>query len=359
MKNQTKSKRKKWIGRIFAGILFSLIAFLTYVQLWYHPPLTKGPMLVLPEKVLSYHKAGVWAAKFSPDGAFIVSGSVDSAAVIADVKTGAIVHILKHPGGITYVCYSRRGDMIVTSGYDKIIRIWNAGKGEMIRELKGHETVIRSLDISPDGETIASGSEEGVIKLWKASTGECTRTIPAHKRIVWDIKFSPDGRSLASASFDYTIRIWNVSDGALKTTLTAHTQTVVALAYSHDGKLLASTSDDKTIKIWSTKDFSIIREFHQPEHPQGASFSPDDKWLITGGRDKPLPGEFLQNIFGDSHYNPGVSMRLWDVQNGKLLQTFREHFNDVNDVDFSPDGKHVVSASNDNTVRLWRVTTDK
>ena len=343
-------KRSKKVALLLA---FSLLGFLAYVQLWYHPPLVKAPPLVVQDTVLRFHSAQVWAAKFSPDSRFMVSGSVDGSAIITEVATAKIVRRLQHPGGITYVCYSKRGDVVATSGYDQAIRIWDAHTGELVKVLKGHKTIIRSLDMSADGQMVASGSEEGTIKLWNLSTGTCTFSIPAHSRIVWDVKFSPDGLSLASASFDYTIKIWDTGSGQLKKTLTEHTQTVVALAYSHDGRLLASTSDDKTIKIWSTGNYTVLQQFQQPEHPQAVSFSPDDKWLVVGGRDKPLLGEFLQNLFGDSHYNPGVSMRLWNLDSGKLMRTFREHFNDVNDVEFSPDGTHIVSASNDYTVRLW------
>ena len=103
----------------------------------------------------------------------------------------------------------------------------------------------------------------------------------------------------------------------------------------HNGKLIRTLSDGD-------------------EHVQAVAISPDNKWLICGGRDKPMMGEFLQNFFGDSHYNKGVSMRLWDIQFGNLLQTFSKHANDVNDVAYSTDGNWIASASSDKTVIVWK-----
>ncbi|HEY5773132.1 MAG TPA: hypothetical protein VIS75_10905, partial [Chitinophagaceae bacterium] len=77
------------------------------------------------------------------------------------------------------------------------------------------------------------------------------------------------------------------------------------------------------------------------------------KRLLTGGRDKPMIGEFLQGIFGDSKFNPGVSARLWEVDTGILLQTFTTHTNDVMDVAYSHNGKWIATASADQTVDLW------
>ena len=91
------------------------------------------------------------------------------------------------------------------------------------------------------------------------------------------------------------------------------------------------------------------------EHVQAVAFSPDDKRLLTGGRDKATIGEFLQNFIGDSKFNKGVSARLWDVETGKLLQTFSSHANDVMDVAYSHDGKTIATASADKTVEVWNI----
>ena len=89
------------------------------------------------------------------------------------------------------------------------------------------------------------------------------------------------------------------------------------------------------------------------------AISKDQNFLgayINRGADKSALGEFLQNFIGDSEYNKGVSMRLWDAETGQLLQTFRKHSNDVNDVAFSRDGKSVASASYDMTIGLWQLS---
>jgi WD40 repeat protein len=281
---------------------------------------------------------------------------VDSTVKIWDKESWKVILNIKQPNGVTGLDFSPGGGSLATSSYDSKVRIWKLPEGILLKELIGHSGTVWSVTFSPDGRSIASCGEDSTIRIWDAETGQLVQTLHGHTRNIWDVKFSPDGTKLASGSFDKTIRIWEVSSGKLLKVLTDHSEAIVALAFSHNGQKLISTSDDKTIKLWATNDWRLIYSLSVPEHNQAADFSPDDKLLITGGKDKTGLGEFLQNIFGESKFNKGVSMRLWDVQTGKLLQTFSQHSNDVNDVSFSPDGKWLASASSDRSIELWQLS---
>ncbi|KAI9656423.1 MAG: hypothetical protein M1829_000414 [Trizodia sp. TS-e1964] len=67
------------------------------------------------------------------------------------------------------------------------------------------------------------------------------------------------------------------------------------------------------------------------------AFSPDGRQVVSGSQDK--------------------TVRLWDAATGAPLQTLEGHTGSVYSVAFSPDGRQVVSGSNDKTVRLWDATT--
>ena len=353
-KKNKRSRSKKGIIAL-AVFLFLVFCFLTCYQLWYKSERVDSNIFQL-KRVLSGHHSDIWSAKFSPDGNWLASGSVDSTVKIWNKEDGRLVLTLKQPSGVTHLDISPDGNYLATTAYDAKVRLWRLPEGTFVKEFTGHEGTVWSLNFSPDGKTLASSGEDATIKIWNIESGQLIRTLLGHTRNVWDVKFSPDGTKIASGSHDKTVKIWDANNGKLIQTLNDHSEAIVSLAFSPDGQTLASTSDDKTIKLWHTTDWHLVRELRVPEHIQAADFSPDNKWLLTGGRDKPVIGEFLQNFLGDSKYNKGVSMRLWEVATGKLLQTFSHHANDVNDVSFCSDGKWIVSGSSDKTVELWRLS---
>ena len=334
--------------------LLLTVAILAYYQLLYKAPRVDNAIASL-HMIFDKHKHIVTSVRFAPGDSLMVTSSVDSTIRIWRKESGEVVKEIKQPSNIAYMDLSADGNYAVTGGYDSTVRVWNLPDGKLIKEFKEHGGTVWHVAISNDNKKIASGGNDGIVNIWNAETGELLHKLSGHKRIVWSVKFSPDASQLASSSFDFTIKLWNVADGKLIWDTKEHKETVVDIAFSHDGKILASTSDDKTIKLWDLGTSKLVRTMKVPEHVQSVAFSPDDKRLITGGRDKPMIGEFLQEIFGDSKFNPGVSARLWDIRTGELLHTFTKHSNDVMDVAYSHDGKWVATASDDNTVVIWKL----
>lgn len=336
-------------------ILLSIVlCVLAYYQLLYKSPRVDNG-IATRQLVFDKHRHIVTGVRFTSGDSLLVTSSVDSTIRIWKTGSGEIVREIQHPCGVAYMDLSIDGNYIITGGYDATVRLWKAADGSLVKEFKEHIGTVWHVAISTDGNKIASGGNDGIVNIWDVKTGTLLHKLQAHKRIVWSVKFSPDGMLLASGSFDYTVRLWNVADGKLLWNNTGHEETVVDLAFSHNGELLASASDDKTIKIWDVAERKLVRTMKVEEHVQALAFSPDDKRLMTGGRDKPVIGEFLQVIFGHSKFNPGVSARLWDVDTGSLLQTFASHANDVTDIAYSHGGKWIATASADQTVEVWKL----
>lgn len=334
--------------------LIIIFLLLIYYQLFYKSPRVDSGVAI-KNFAFHGHTAQLRGVRFFPVTHDIVSGSVDSTVKIWRQDDGAVIRIFKHPSGVSSLDLSDDGQMIVTGSYDGIVRLWQVSDGQLLKQFNEHRGTVWSVDISKDNQFIVSAGDDAVVRTWNTQTGQLNHALPGHSRTVWSVRISPDGKHIASASYDFTIKIWNRETGTIEKTLTEHSETVVDIAISHDGKLLASTSDDKTVRLWQFPGGVLKKTMHVAEHVQAVAFSPDDKRLLTGGRDKPMIGEFLQEIFGNSEYNKGVSMRLWDVASGKLLQTFSEHTNDVNDVAYSQDGKSIASASDDHSVHVYRV----
>ncbi|HYF29634.1 MAG TPA: WD40 repeat domain-containing protein [Chitinophagaceae bacterium] len=353
----TRAARKRRNNKraIFLIGFILLISIPVLYHLYYKPREVKSGIVTL-HKVFTNHKHGIWSAQFSPDGTLLASGSIDSTLTIREKESGRVRLNLKHSAGITGIAFSPDGQYIIASGYDGKIKLWKTADGSLVKVFPGNGTVIWSVAYHKSGKMIAGAGEDKTIKLWDVETGGLLKTLQGHTLNVWAIKFSPDGTKLASGSFDKMVKLWDVNTGTLIRNMKGHTEAVVALDFTPDGQQVASTSDDVTIRFWNVHDGSLARTLKDgPEHVQAIAFSPDGKRMITGGRDKSTFGELLQNFLGDSKFNTGISARLWDLETGKVIQTFDKHTNDANDVAYCPDGKWIATAGWDHAVHLWKI----
>lgn len=125
-------------------------------------------------------------------------------------------------------------------------------------------------------------------------------------------------------------------------TLQGHIWTIQALDFSPDGQTLVSGSYDHTVKVWNLNNGKLIRTLDG--HKDGVNdvaIAPDGKLFFTAG--------------GTAESNTSKVIKVWDMKTKKLLRTFKGHTLGVTSLAITPDGKTLVSGSYDKTIRLWDV----
>jgi WD40 repeat protein len=104
------------------------------------------------------------------------------------------------------------GKQIVSSGYDCLIRVWDAGTARELGRLRGHLGGVIAVAISADGRWVVSGSYDkpNTVRLWDLEKRIELRRFEGHTDGVQGVAISPDGRFAVSGSHDYTIRLWQL-----------------------------------------------------------------------------------------------------------------------------------------------------
>jgi len=287
------------------------------------------------------HQDSVLTVDFSPNGDVIASGSEDSTVRIWSTD-GAEQNVIEgHEGAVNTVKFSADGTQLLTGSADATAVLWDLSTGEVVQTFAStdgdaHTDEVSAVDFSTDGTTIATGGADGLLILWNMATGEHQSPIVAHTDTITGVDFSPDGTQIATSSQDNRIKVWSVESGEL----IAENETdfpVTSVSYSPDGSQLLTSSGGFTVNTWTvnsengTVDLATVFSGHL-EWVGEVQFDPQGLLILSASNDD--------------------TVRLWNSQTGGEVNSFGGHTANVNDIAFSPDGRTAITASDDNTLRL-------
>lgn len=286
----------------------------------------------------------VWNIAFSLDGQMLASSLKDGTVRLWDVHQNTErLRLQKHSDDVlSSVAFSPNGRLLA-SGSGSTVLVWNISDGTQHLRLQGHSRSVWSVAFSPDGHLLASGSSDSTVRLWNVSDGTERKKLQESKQIfsVMSIAFSPDGRFLASGSFDGSLRLWNVNDGTKYLQLPNHSSWISSVTFSPNGHLLASGYYNGLVVLWDISDGTEqLRWKKYSNKVLNVAFSPDGHLLASGSED----GTVL----------------LWNVSDGTKHLQRQENFGEINNIAFISDGSILASSSySDGTMRLWDVQTGK
>lgn len=211
-----------------------------------------------------------------------------------------------------------------------------------------HKGYVLGVAYSPDGKTIVTTGEGGRIRISDAESGDITKEITVEDDFLRRVVFFPSGDRFAVAGSDGVISIWDVNSYQRVFSFPAHRSAVLGLAIGPDGKKMLTGGLDTNVKLWSVETLAgqltpiaVLNAHEAPVHC--VTFSPDGcRFSSCAGKNR-LAGEIL----------------VWETANHKPVVRLTGHRSGVRFVDFSHDGKRLVSASTDNTARIWDLETAK
>jgi WD40 repeat protein len=338
----------------------------------------------------------VLASSFSPDGKMLVTASSDGSAPIWDVRNGVrLVLLVGADGSANDVAFSPDGKNVAVAFGDRAARVYDATDGRLLAPLSGDTDSVTSVGYDAAGDTLVTGSDDGTVRLWSANGGDQLaavdrRNAPVRALFAGDALVSSGGREVrvltpggrhvathllpgavdAVASQGTSVAASDTAGDLLQTTIgrTANLTRglgVTSVAYAPDGTLITA-SRDGTIRLWSSA--AHPRMLRGPGAPAAISATEGgfavrgssgavDVYTPEGVLVRSIPAHAgLATLSPDGRVLATAQAReadLWSTSTGKLLHRLVGHRSLVTDVEFSPDGRTLVTASVDHDGRLW------
>lgn len=224
------------------------------------------------------HTKDVLSVAFSVDNRQIVSGSRDNTIKLWNTLGQCKYTIMEdgHKEWVSCVRFSPAHNngqkewvpLIVSAGWDKVVKVWNLHHCKLRTSLMGHTGYISTVTVSPDGSLCASGGKDGTAMLWDLNEGRHLSSLEAGD-IIHALVFSPRKYWLCAATAS-AIKIWDLESKVVLATLELPKKETapgtdkphkphkppmpiqcISLAWSGDGYTLFAGYTDNILRVWS------------------------------------------------------------------------------------------------------------
>jgi WD40 repeat protein len=273
----------------------------------------------------------------SGDGTHVAFLNGKAAEIASTTGQAKPVDLAGHTDAVLSIAYSPDGQRVATTSLDRTTRVWNAvgGQAEVFRIASSHPV---HVELSADGSRVLTVDDNGTVRVWRTGTGGSPTVFNALDYTPYCATLRSDGRWLVAGTKEGAVLVWNV-DTPQKPSVFRGPAWVRSASFTPEGTRIITASDDGRARIWSfNSDRPVVIKVHHGLL-DNAIFDARHGRLFTSGI--------------------GENTQVWSPDGTEaetlVLKGSEGH---VISIDFSPDGKRVVTGSQNGTVRVWSPTGD-
>lgn len=215
-------------------------------------------------RIKTRHTKWFTSLAYSPDGAWLLTGSLDHSINCIDRKSASVQSVFEgHQAPIVSVlCLDNaRAISVDTSG---IVKVWSIQTRDVIQSWDAQQSSSISLQVDTQQGIALLFSSDGVVSVWKLASGKMSDALLPQPQLaqrhqlrseISKVALSPDGMNFATGDASGKVQLWHVSqllarqDIAPIYVLTCHADRITSLAFSPDNTRLLTGSRDESIKL--------------------------------------------------------------------------------------------------------------
>jgi WD40 repeat protein len=240
-----------------------------------------------------------------------------------------------HLFGVTRLAFDPSGERIASAGFKGDLAVWEVPGGGGISRLKRHRSPVRGL-IWLDHGRLLSAEEAGTLVISGLSDNRLIAKRETTTGLT-SLAYLAQGRLILAGYANGQVRAF-AYPGLEPVRQLEFGAEIVALATDHAGTRLALSTDDRQVRLLDRTLAEIRRLESPPRTALELRFSPDDRELAAGA---------WYNLF------------YWDLATGRLRIQQTEHWGAVTSLDYHPDGERLVSLGRHTDANLRLVTADE
>jgi WD40 repeat protein/DNA-binding SARP family transcriptional activator len=364
--------------------------------------------------VLRLHGSYARSVEYDTQGRRLLIAADDGTVRIIRVSDSHSSVLARH-AGVRVARFDRSGTRVLSAGEDGYARLWDLAGGVTASMPHGRDADVFDASFSPDGRRVATAANDGAVRIWSMRGGRLLQRIALDLQPLFSVQFSPSGRRVVAAGSDGVVRVSDVRGGPVIAELKGHHDSTYDAGFVGASDRVYSVGADGTIRLWSLLKTASLPTAHADDPPYAPSFSPDGKLILSGyakgevrlwnpmtDSRSELPGfeepsAAVYSADGAYILSAATRVRLYDVKrrsssfvpvptnaqkyasaidptgsriafapaNERVViqapdggdRVRLPDLGEVNSLAFSPDGKHLLSASADGTARTWNATS--